>query len=73
MLIASVSVASSVYRAAFALQLAFYALSLFAVFKRRCGPLTRVANAALALIVLNSAAVVAFANFVTGRREVWGR
>jgi hypothetical protein len=55
------------------LQLAFYALSLSAVFKWPCGPLTRVAHAALMLIVLNAAAVVAFANFVTGRKEVWAR
>jgi poly-beta-1,6-N-acetyl-D-glucosamine synthase len=73
MLVASVAVPDRLYRGAFVLQLAFYGLSLFAVFKRRCGPLTRVANAALALIVLNSAAVVAFGNFVTGRRELWGR
>ncbi|MFZ0759496.1 MAG: hypothetical protein WAM69_06040, partial [Candidatus Sulfotelmatobacter sp.] len=64
-------------------QLAFYALSLFALSNRALsnqapsnrprGPFTRIANAALTLIVLNSAAVVAFANFVTGRKEVWAR
>jgi cellulose synthase/poly-beta-1,6-N-acetylglucosamine synthase-like glycosyltransferase len=73
LLVASVAAPAPMYRAAFALQLAFYALSLFALFKRQCGPLTRVANAALTLIVLNTAAVVAFANFVTGRKEVWVR
>ena len=73
MLVACAATHGLFYRAALALQLTFYALSLFAVFKRQCGPLTRVANAALALIVLNSAAVVAFANFVTGRKEVWAR
>ncbi len=35
--------------------------------------MARVANAALTLIVLNTAAVVAFANFVSGRKEVWAR
>jgi cellulose synthase/poly-beta-1,6-N-acetylglucosamine synthase-like glycosyltransferase len=73
LLVASAAVPRPLYRVAFALQLAFYALSLFAVFKRQCGPLTRVANAALTLIVLNTAAIVAFANFVTGRKEVWVR
>ena len=80
---ASAAVPQMLYRAAFVLQLAFYALSLFALSNQflsnrdlsshRRGPLTRVANAALTLIVLNSAAVVAFANFVTGRKEVWVR
>jgi biofilm PGA synthesis N-glycosyltransferase PgaC len=80
---ASAAVPQTLYRAAFVLQLAFYALSLFALSNQflsnrdlsshRRGPLTRVANAALTLIVLNSAAVVAFANFVTGRKEVWVR
>jgi cellulose synthase/poly-beta-1,6-N-acetylglucosamine synthase-like glycosyltransferase len=78
LLVASAAASGPLYRAALVLQLAFYALSLFALSNqalsnRRLGPLTRVANAALALIVLNSAAVVAFGNFVTGRKEVWVR
>jgi poly-beta-1,6-N-acetyl-D-glucosamine synthase len=78
LLVASATVSGPLYRSALVLQLAFYALSLFALSNqvlsnRRLGPLTRVANAALALIVLNTAAVVAFGNFVTGRKEVWVR
>jgi len=73
LLVASAAISEPLYRAAFALQLAFYALSLFALAKQPRGPLARVANAALALIVLNTAAVVAFANFVTGRKQVWIR
>jgi biofilm PGA synthesis N-glycosyltransferase PgaC len=83
LLVASAAIPQTLYRAAFVLQLAFYALSLFALSNqllsnrdlssRRRGPLARVGNAALTLIVLNSAAVVAFANFVTGRKEVWVR
>ena len=76
LLVASAAIPGLLYRAAFVLQLAFYALSLFALSglsTRPRGPFTRVANVALTLIVLNSAAVVAFANFVTGRKEVWAR
>jgi poly-beta-1,6-N-acetyl-D-glucosamine synthase len=77
LLVASAAIPKPGYRIAFGLQLVFYALSLVALsnhsLSRRLGPLTRVANAALALIVLNTAAVVAFANFLTGRKEVWAR
>ncbi|MGC2172349.1 MAG: glycosyltransferase family 2 protein [Candidatus Sulfotelmatobacter sp.] len=83
LLVASAAIPQPLYRAAFIMQLAFYALSLFALSNRALsnqapsnrprGPFTRIANAALTLIVLNSAAVVAFANFVTGRKEVWAR
>jgi poly-beta-1,6-N-acetyl-D-glucosamine synthase len=77
LLVASAFVPGALYRVALILQLAFYALSLFALsnqaLSNRLGPLMRVANAALALIVLNTAAVVAFGNFVTGRKEVWAR
>ena len=75
LLVTSAAIPAPLYRAAFALQLAFYALSLFALSNHALsnqprGVLRRVANAALALIVLNTAAEVAFANFVTGRKEV---
>jgi cellulose synthase/poly-beta-1,6-N-acetylglucosamine synthase-like glycosyltransferase len=73
LVVASAAVPEPMYRAAFALQLAFYALSLVALSAQPLGPFTRFANAALALIILNTAAVVAFANFVTGRKEVWIR
>jgi len=73
LLVTSAAVPERLYRAAFALQSAFYGLGLFALSNQPRGPLTRLANAALALIVLNTAAVVAFANFVTGRKEAWIR
>jgi cellulose synthase/poly-beta-1,6-N-acetylglucosamine synthase-like glycosyltransferase len=77
LLVSSAVISGPLYRVALILQLAFYALSLFALsnqaLSNRVGPLMRVANAALALIVLNTAAVVAFGNFVTGRKEVWVR
>jgi hypothetical protein len=36
------------------------------------GSLARVADAAFTFVVLNTAAAVAFAYFVTGRRVAWG-
>lgn len=72
-LISSAAVPGLFYRAALALQLAFYALSLFALSKRQIGPLTRFAHVALTFVILNSAAVVAFGNFITRRKEVWVR
>lgn len=65
--------AGPVYRLALAVQLAFYALGLLAMVPLRKGPLARVTDAAFTFVVLNTAAVVAFANFVTGRKPVWLR
>jgi hypothetical protein len=48
-------------------------LSLVAMMKVATGPLTRVADAACTFVILNSAAFVAFVNFVTGRRAAWVR
>lgn len=73
LLVASAAIPQPLYRAAFLLQLVFYALSLLALTGTRLGPLARIANAALTLTVLNTAALVAFANFLTGRKEVWAR
>jgi len=61
------------YRAALAAQVAFYGLSLAAMMGFKIGPLARVADAARTFVVLNSAAVVAFVNFVTGRKVIWIR
>jgi poly-beta-1,6-N-acetyl-D-glucosamine synthase len=60
-----------VYRTALGLQLAFYGLSIFAMVKPGLGPLGRLADAALTFVVLNTAALVAFAKFVTGRTALW--
>jgi len=72
-LIASLVLSGPVYRSALALQAAFYGLSLLAGLRLSRGPLARMADAALTFVVLNSAAVVAFFNFVTGRKAVWIR
>ena len=61
------------YRAALVAQIAFYALSLAAMAGFKIGPLSRAADAARTFVVLNSAAVVAFVNFVTGKKVVWIR
>ncbi len=73
LLAASVFLPQPVYRAALVVQLAFYALSLAALAGPRIGPLSRIADPARTFVVLNSAALVAFINFVTGRKAVWVR
>jgi len=56
------------------LQLAFYTLSFLGLAHcLRRGPLARVADAARTFVLLNSAATVAFANFVAGRKAAWSR
>jgi len=61
------------YRIALAAQLIFYGLSLVAMLKLARGPVARIADAAGTFVLLNSAALVAFVKFVTGRRAVWAR
>jgi biofilm PGA synthesis N-glycosyltransferase PgaC len=61
------------YRIALLIQLAFYTLSLVAMMRLRPGLLARAADAALTFALLNTAALVAFANFLTGRRATWDR
>jgi poly-beta-1,6-N-acetyl-D-glucosamine synthase len=73
LLIASIFLPQPFYRAALGAQLAFYALSLAALAGVKIGPLSRIADAARTFVVLNSAAMVAFINFVTGRKAVWVR
>jgi cellulose synthase/poly-beta-1,6-N-acetylglucosamine synthase-like glycosyltransferase len=73
LLIASIAVPEPFYRIVLGLQLAFYALSLVAIAGVKIGPLARVADPARTFILLNSAAVIAFVNFVTGRKAVWVR
>jgi hypothetical protein len=73
LLVASVFLPEPWYRAALIAQLAFYALSVLAILGVKIGPLSRVADAARTFVVLNSAALVAFVNFVTGRKAVWVR
>ncbi|HEY1658729.1 MAG TPA: glycosyltransferase family 2 protein [Candidatus Sulfotelmatobacter sp.] len=69
----SIVLSGIVYRIALLLQLLLYALSLVAVLRLNKGPLARVADASLTFVLLNTAALVAFANFVTGRKTAWSR
>jgi biofilm PGA synthesis N-glycosyltransferase PgaC len=71
--IASLFLSQPLYRAALGAQLAFYALSLIALAGVRIGPLSRIADPARTFVILNCAAIVAFINFVTGRKAVWAR
>jgi len=73
LLVASLFLRAPFYRLALFAQLAFYALSLAAIGGMKIGPLSRIADPARTFVVLNSAAMVAFVNFVTGRKAVWIR
>jgi cellulose synthase/poly-beta-1,6-N-acetylglucosamine synthase-like glycosyltransferase len=73
LLVASLFLPSPFYRAALAAQIAFYALSVLAMFGVKIGPLSRIADPARTFVVLNTAALIAFVNFVTGRKAVWAR
>lgn len=72
-LVASVFLPGSPYRIALLLQIGFYGLSLLATLQLKHGLLARTANVALTFVVLNTAAAVAFANFIIGRKAEWGR
>ncbi len=73
MLIASGFLSAPFYRVALIAQIAFYGLSLLALSGIKIGPLSRVADPARTFLVLNSAAMLAFVNFVTGRKAIWVR
>jgi biofilm PGA synthesis N-glycosyltransferase PgaC len=72
-LISSLMVREPVYRTAFVIQLAFYGLSMLAMVQLKRGVVARLADAAFTFVILNTAAVVAFAHFVTGRKAAWSR
>jgi poly-beta-1,6-N-acetyl-D-glucosamine synthase len=72
-LLASLVLRAPVYRLALVFQVAFYGLSVLAMAPMKRGPVTRMADAAFMFVVLNTAAVVAFGNFVSGRKAAWIR
>ena len=72
-LIACSRLSGTVYRVGLTLQVAFYALSALTLLRTKIGPFARVVDAAFTFVLLNTAAVVAFANFVTGRKATWVR
>jgi len=71
-LVTSLSIPEPIYRTALALQLGFYGLCLVAMTRLARGSLARIADAAFTFVVLNTAAAVAFAHFVRGRKVAWG-
>jgi poly-beta-1,6-N-acetyl-D-glucosamine synthase len=71
LLVSSALLAHPLYRFGLILQLAFYGLAGLAMMGLKQGMMSRVADAALTFVVLNTAAVVAFTNFVTGRKAAW--
>jgi poly-beta-1,6-N-acetyl-D-glucosamine synthase len=72
--LSSILLTGTFYRLSLLLQLAFYGLGAWAfVGPKGSGLLARIADAAFTLVLLNTAAVVALANFATGRRVVWAR
>ncbi|HZQ96678.1 MAG TPA: glycosyltransferase family 2 protein [Candidatus Sulfotelmatobacter sp.] len=73
LLLASILVSGPFYRLVLLLQVLFYSLSLLAGLRLSRGPLARISDAALTFVVLNSAAALAFVNFLTGRKTVWAR
>jgi biofilm PGA synthesis N-glycosyltransferase PgaC len=72
-LLASALLPQHFYRGAFFLQLAFYGLSLIGMAHVKMGPIARAGDAAFTFVVLNTAAMVAFANFVARRKAAWTR
>jgi poly-beta-1,6-N-acetyl-D-glucosamine synthase len=74
MLLASLWLHEPFYRVALGLQLAFYALAAVALMRLpKAGAIARIADAAGTFVLLNTAALVAFTNFVTGRKAAWSR
>jgi biofilm PGA synthesis N-glycosyltransferase PgaC len=70
-LVSSAFLPYPLYRLALSLQLAFYGLAVLGILGLKPGVVSRMADAALTFVVLNTAAVVAFTNFVTGRKAAW--
>lgn len=74
MFVASLCLKTPIYRAALILQLAFYSLGAVALVRLpKPKVLARAADAAGTFMLLNSAAVIAFLNFVSGRKIAWSR
>jgi poly-beta-1,6-N-acetyl-D-glucosamine synthase len=71
-LLSSLFLRGALYRIAMVAQVVFYGLSLLAMMHVR-GPLARLTDGAYTFVMLNAAALVAFANFITGRKAAWSR
>jgi poly-beta-1,6-N-acetyl-D-glucosamine synthase len=71
--VSSLLLPTGLYQAAALLQIMFYSLGLLALARPGLSPVSRLANMPLTFLMLNTAAVVAFFNFVSRRRVVWVR
>ena len=72
-LVSSALLNGAFFRVALSLQLGFYVLSMLAIAQPGRGLIARGADAAFTFVLLNAAALVAFAKFVSGRKPVWTR
>jgi poly-beta-1,6-N-acetyl-D-glucosamine synthase len=72
-LVSTVFLPAPLYRIALACQILFYGLGILGMLPGKKGPLTLMADAAYTFVMLNVAALMAFGNFVTGRKELWIR
>jgi poly-beta-1,6-N-acetyl-D-glucosamine synthase len=70
-LISSFFLTGMIYRIGLVLQLGFYALSIYRVFSRH-DRVFKIADVAFTFVLLNTAALVAFVNFLVGRKPAWG-
>ncbi|MGH9355670.1 MAG: glycosyltransferase family 2 protein, partial [Terriglobia bacterium] len=73
LLAASLWLSAPFYRLAALAQILFYGLAALGLGKPRHGIVKRASDAALAFLILNAAAAVAFFFFLTGKRQVWVR
>jgi poly-beta-1,6-N-acetyl-D-glucosamine synthase len=73
LLITAAFLPAPIYRFVLILQLSFYGLSLWGLIHPKRGPLNRLSEASLTFVLLNTAAAMAFANFLLGRKVAWGR
>lgn len=72
LLVVSPFLRSPLYKLIFIAQTIFYVLSLISLARlAKRGILARVADAAATFVLLNGAAVVALANFISGKRAAW--
>ena len=73
LLVSTIWFRKGLYEVALGFQLVFYALAVLSAFRTPIGIVSRLSNISLAFIVLNTAAVIAFIYFITGRKAAWGR
>jgi cellulose synthase/poly-beta-1,6-N-acetylglucosamine synthase-like glycosyltransferase len=69
----SLLLAHPFYKSVAVAQLALYSLALVALMRPAPGLIGRLGNLVFSFLMLNTAAVVALVNFLTGKKEVWVR